>query len=126
MLVRNEQEVSSVHSGLFFIVYGSFIKEKVGPGVQRLFGHNLRADLLFHWLGCIYASLSDYYRGVTGIAAIIYYATGHRDSGLLFVINAIFLGFALKILGPKFSIKTIFAIFMLTFPALVLSDDFEG
>ena len=43
MLVRNEQEISSVHSGLFFIVYGSFIKEKVGPGVQRLFGHNLRA-----------------------------------------------------------------------------------
>ena len=46
------REVSSVLSGLVFIVYGSFIKEKVGPGVQRLFGHNLRADLLFHWLGC--------------------------------------------------------------------------
>ncbi|MCQ4908435.1 YitT family protein, partial [Phascolarctobacterium faecium] len=32
-----------------------------------------------------------------------------------FIINAVFLGFALKILGPKFSLKTIYAIFMLTF-----------
>ena len=53
--------------------------------------------------------------GVTGIAAIIYYATGIEIQVSYFVINAIFLGFALKILGPKFSIKTIFAIFMLTF-----------
>ena len=35
MLVRNEQKIPPVHSGLFFIVYGSFIKEKVGPGVQE-------------------------------------------------------------------------------------------
>ena len=53
--------------------------------------------------------------GVTGIAAIIYYATGIEIQVSYFVINAIFLGFALKILGPKFSIKTVFAIFMLTF-----------
>ena len=53
--------------------------------------------------------------GVTGIAAIIYYATGIEIQVSYFVINAIFLGFALKILGPKFSIKTVFAMFMLTF-----------
>ena len=53
--------------------------------------------------------------GVTGIAAIIYYATGVEIQISYFVINAIFLGFALKILGPRFSIKTIYAIFMLTF-----------
>ena len=53
--------------------------------------------------------------GVTGIAAIIYYATGVEIQVSYFIINAIFLGFALKILGPKFSIKTIFAIIMLTF-----------
>ena len=54
-------------------------------------------------------------RGVTGIAAIIYYATGVEIQVSYFVINAVFLGFALKILGPKFSVKTIYAIFMLTF-----------
>lgn len=53
--------------------------------------------------------------GVTGIAAIIYYATGVEIQISYFVINAIFLGFALKILGLRFSIKTIYAIFMLTF-----------
>ena len=68
----------------FFIVYGSFIKEKVGPGVQRLFGHNLRADLLFHWLGCIYASLSDYYRRGNGYCGNYLLCHRHRDSGLLF------------------------------------------
>ena len=37
--------------------------------------------------------------GVTGIAAIIYYATGIEIQVSYFVINAIFLGFALKILA---------------------------
>ena len=53
--------------------------------------------------------------GVTGISAIIYYATGIELQISYFVINAVFLGFALKILGPRFSIKTIYAIFTLTF-----------
>lgn len=53
--------------------------------------------------------------GVTGIAAIIYYATGVEIQVSYFIINAVFLGFALKILGPKFSAKTVYAIFMLTF-----------
>lgn len=53
--------------------------------------------------------------GVTGIAAIIYYATGVEIQVSYFIINAVFLGFALKILGPRFSVKTVYAIFMLTF-----------
>ena len=53
--------------------------------------------------------------GVTSISAIIYYATGVEIQVSYFIINAIFLGFALKILGPKFSVKTVYAIFMLTF-----------
>ena len=53
--------------------------------------------------------------GVTGIAAIIYYVTGIEIQVSYFIINAIFMGFALKILGPKFSVKTVYAIFMLTF-----------
>ena len=53
--------------------------------------------------------------GVTGIAAIIYYVTGIEIQISYFIINVVFLAFGLKILGPKFSIKTVFAIFMLTF-----------
>lgn len=53
--------------------------------------------------------------GVTGISAIIFYATGIEIQVSYMVINAIFLVFALKILGVKFLLKTIYAIFMLTF-----------
>ena len=34
---------------------------------------------------------------------------------VIFVVNAVLMTFAIKILGPKFSIKTTFAIFGLTF-----------
>ena len=51
----------------------------------------------------------------TGIAAIIYYATGFPIQWSYFLINAILMTFAIKILGPKFSIKTTYAIIMLTF-----------
>lgn len=53
--------------------------------------------------------------GVTGISAIIYYATGTEIQISYFIINAVLLTFAIKILGPRFSIKTTFAIFALTF-----------
>ncbi len=52
--------------------------------------------------------------GTTGIGAIIYYATGFPIQWSYFIINAILMTFAIKILGPKFSIKTTYAIFMLT------------
>ena len=53
--------------------------------------------------------------GVSGISAIIFYATGIEIQVSYFVINAISLLVAIKILGPRFSIKTIYAIFALTF-----------
>ncbi len=53
--------------------------------------------------------------GVTGISAIIYYLTGVEMQVSYFIINVALLGLALKVLGSKFSIKTIYAIFMLTF-----------
>ena len=53
--------------------------------------------------------------GVTGISALIYYMSGIEIQVSYFIINAIFLVFALKILGPKFCIKTIYAVFALTF-----------
>lgn len=53
--------------------------------------------------------------GVTGIAAIIFYATGFPMQYSYFIINAVFMGFAVKILGPRFTLKTTYGIFMLTF-----------
>lgn len=53
--------------------------------------------------------------GVTGMSAIIYYATGIPIENSYFVINVILLGLALKILGVKFLSKTIYAISMLSF-----------
>ena len=51
--------------------------------------------------------------GTTGIGAIIYYATGFPIQWSYFIINAVLMTFAIKILGPRFSIKTTYAIFML-------------
>lgn len=53
--------------------------------------------------------------GTTGIAAIIYYATGFPIQWSYFIINAVLMTFAIKILGPRFSIKTTYGILMLTF-----------
>lgn len=52
--------------------------------------------------------------GVTGISAIIYYATGFPIQYSYFLINAVLMGFAFKIMGPKFVIKTGFGILMMT------------
>ncbi|MDD4609154.1 MAG: YitT family protein [Bacteroidaceae bacterium] len=53
--------------------------------------------------------------GLTGIAAIIYYATGIPIQLSFFVINIIFLAFSFKILGAKFCIKTLYATFSIAF-----------
>lgn len=52
--------------------------------------------------------------GVTGMAAIIFYAVRIPIEDSYFVINAVLLVLALKILGVKFLIKTIYAIFALS------------
>ena len=53
--------------------------------------------------------------GVTGISAIVYYATGIDMQVTYLIINGILLIFALYLLGWKFCVKTIYAVFMLTF-----------
>lgn len=53
--------------------------------------------------------------GVTGISAIIYYATGIEMQVSYFFINAAFLAIALYILGLKFCLKTIYSVVVLTF-----------
>ena len=53
--------------------------------------------------------------GVPGIASIIYFATGLPVQYSYFSINFILLLLSIYIMGWKFSIKTIFAVFTLTF-----------
>ncbi|MFZ1237570.1 MAG: YitT family protein [Prevotella sp.] len=53
--------------------------------------------------------------GVTGVSAIIYYTTKFPIENSYLFINLALLIIALKILGVKFLIKTIYAIFMLYF-----------
>lgn len=64
--------------------------------------------------------------GVPGIASIVYFATGLPVQYVYFGINAFLLMLSLKILGMKFSIKTIFAVFVLTFFLSVIQKLTEG
>ena len=65
--------------------------------------------------------------GLTGISALIYYVTGIEIQVSYFILNAILMVFALKILGPKFCIKTLYAIpvltFLLWFFQIIMKDD---
>ena len=53
--------------------------------------------------------------GVTGLSAIIYYATGFHLENTYIIINMLLLIVALKVLGFRFMMKTIYAIFTLYF-----------
>ncbi len=53
--------------------------------------------------------------GVTGIGALIYYATGFPVSATYFIINIILLIISVKIVGWQFSIRTVYGVFILTF-----------
>lgn len=68
--------------------------------------------------------------GVTGMSAIIYYATDFKMENSYAIINALLLIVALKILGFKFMIKTIYAIFaiwaMLKIAQWVIPSDADG
>jgi non-canonical purine NTP pyrophosphatase (RdgB/HAM1 family) len=60
--------------------------------------------------------------GVTGLSAIIYYATGFHLENTYIIIYGLLLLVALKILGVKFLMKTIFAIFTLYFMLMIAQD----
>lgn len=66
--------------------------------------------------------------GVTGISAIVFYATGIPIENTYFLINIVLLAVALKILGVRFMVKTIYAILVLSallwfFQRLLTQDD---
>ncbi|MDR1005014.1 MAG: YitT family protein [Prevotellaceae bacterium] len=64
--------------------------------------------------------------GTTGIGAIIFYSTGFPIQYSYLLINAVLMIFAVKILGPRFSIKTGYAILMLTFLLAFLQEVVNG
>lgn len=64
--------------------------------------------------------------GVTGMAAIIYFATGIPVVYPYFIINFILLVMALKILGWRFMVKTVYAIFMLSLLLALAQDMITG
>jgi uncharacterized membrane-anchored protein YitT (DUF2179 family) len=60
--------------------------------------------------------------GVSGIGALIYYATGFPVSYSYFIINFVLLLIALKVLGKGFGFKTVFAIVMASLFFKILPD----
>ncbi|MDO4158997.1 MAG: YitT family protein [Prevotellaceae bacterium] len=60
--------------------------------------------------------------GIAGIGAIIFYVTDFPVQYTFFIINAILIVAALKILGWKFLMKTIYATFALTFFLEIAQD----
>ena len=68
--------------------------------------------------------------GVTGLSAIIFYATQFKLENTYMIINVVLLVAALKILGLKFMMKTIYAIivlyFMLKFAQQLMPIDTSG
>lgn len=69
--------------------------------------------------------------GLTGISALIYYTTGLEMQVSYLIANAFLLLIALKILGLKFCLKTIYAVLVLTFflwalQRLLLAQEGEG
>ena len=66
--------------------------------------------------------------GVTGISAVIQYCTGFNVSYSFFIINAVLLLIALKILGPAFGVKTIYAMvvttLLLRFLPMIIPEEF--
>lgn len=66
--------------------------------------------------------------GVTGISAVIQYCTGFNVSYSFFIINGVLLLIALKVLGPAFGVKTIYAMvvttLLLRFMPFVIPEEF--
>ena len=66
--------------------------------------------------------------GVTGISAVIQYCTGFNVSYSFFIINGVLLLIALKVLGPSFGVKTVYAMvvttLLLRFMPMVIPEEF--
>lgn len=94
------------------------------PTIDHRIILNETKDYIFITLGlCLYAFglvvfLMPYEivtGGVTGMSLVVYYATGFKFENSYLIINASLLALALKILGWRFLLKTIYAIIALSF-----------
>ena len=78
----------------------------------------------FSWVGVVMPA-EGMGGGATGMALLVYYATGAAGGGIpvsisYFVINTILILLAVIILGAKFGIKTIYSIFLISISMSVL------
>ncbi len=64
--------------------------------------------------------------GVTGIAALVFYATDIPISITFFSINAVLLIIAIKSIGLKFSLRTIYGVSVLSFFFLIIPQALRG
>jgi len=64
--------------------------------------------------------------GVAGVTSILFWATGIPVQLSYFVINAVLLLFALRILGLRFCVKTIFAVVVLTLAVGIVSENYNA
>lgn len=60
--------------------------------------------------------------GLAGAGAVIFYATGFPVQYTFFAVNIILLAIAIRVLGWKFCVKTIYAVFMLSFLLGVMQE----
>jgi uncharacterized membrane-anchored protein YitT (DUF2179 family) len=63
--------------------------------------------------------------GVAGVSSILFWATGIPVQLSYFVINAILLLIALRVLGLKFCLKTIYAVMVLTVGVAVVTENYH-
>ena len=64
--------------------------------------------------------------GVAGVTSILYWATGIPVQLSYFTINAVLLLFALRILGLRFCLKTIFAVVVLTVAVSIVTASYHS
>ena len=64
--------------------------------------------------------------GVAGVTSILYWATGIPVQFSYFLINAVLLVIALRILGLKFCVKTIYAVSVLTVAVGMVAEKYTG
>lgn len=110
-------------------------KQKARQTVKEFFIITLGVFIYsFSWVGIIIPA-EGVGGGASGLALLIYYATGGVDGGIAvglsyFVINAILLSLAFFILGAKFGVKTIYSIILvsvsMTFMQSFIPDNILG
>lgn len=80
--------------------------------------------IAFYVIGfvCFHLPYSITTGGVMGIGAVVFYATGIPVQVTYFVINILLLLIALKVLGMKFMVNTIYAVVVMTILLTVMQD----